>query len=169
MEEICTRSGGVSDNGTLGGRGTVRKCIDGRTVEEDTAECGTHPAVLRTFPMTEASEKGIRRGFSIGVKGCSRGVGGWEREEAEGPLELGRTRREVSNTGRVRDSENEGPTAGSFGSKVQTLRRRDGLSCKTELNALVLVWRGRRRGSSVHSASFPLFTHVVQGRLSSHF
>ena len=169
MEEICKRSGGVSDNGTLGGRGTVRKCIDGRTVEEDTAECGTHPAVLWTFPMTEASEKGIRRGSPIGVKGCSRGVRGWGREEAV-PLELGRRRREMSDAGRVRDSENEGPKAGSLGSKVQTLRRRDGLSCKTELSAtLVLVWRGRRRGSSVHSASFPVFTHVVQGRLPSHF
>jgi len=45
MEEICTRSGGMSDNGILRGRGIVRKLIDGRTVKEDAAEYGTHPVV----------------------------------------------------------------------------------------------------------------------------
>ena len=35
MEEICTRSGGTSDNGILRSRGTVRKWTDGRTAKEE--------------------------------------------------------------------------------------------------------------------------------------
>lgn len=34
--EICTRSGGMIDNGTRRGRGMVRKWSDGITVKEDT-------------------------------------------------------------------------------------------------------------------------------------
>ena len=59
-EESCMRSGGMSDNGIRRGRGIGGKWMDGRTVKEDTAGCGTRPAVLWTFRVTEASEEGSR-------------------------------------------------------------------------------------------------------------
>ena len=103
MQEICTCSGGMSDNGTRRGRGMVRKWMDGRIVKEDATERGMHSTVSWIFCTTETFDGGpsaislriqgeSSQGSCVaGVEGRSQGAGGVEKKEL-GSLELGRGR-----------------------------------------------------------------------------
>ena len=137
MEEICTRSGGMRDNGARRGRGTVTKWMDGRIVKEGTAGCGAHSAVLSTFRAAETLEEGSHRSWGVGVGGLSQGSRGGRSEEAS-PMELARLGREVSNDGDVRDSEDNNPIADSLGGNGRMLRGCSALSRETE-KALALL------------------------------
>lgn len=121
--EICTRSGGTSDNGTGRGQGILWKLMDGRTVKEDTVGCGKHFVVEWISCTTRMSDEGPNSISSCtgneGAKSPSEGTrgGGSRRRDS---LECNRMRWGVPNDGRVRDSETEDTVAGGLEGKIKS-------------------------------------------------
>ena len=100
--------------------------MDGRTVKEDTAGCGTHSVVAWMSCTAETSDEGSSN-VSLctrddGTKGRSYGARGGGGKEEAGSLEFDQVMRGVPKDGCVRDPENENPIAGGLEGEVQTLR-----------------------------------------------
>jgi len=138
--------------------------MDGRTVKGGTAGRGAHSVVPRVSHTTEPSDEkpstSPPRTWGEGIRSCSQGIKGGGGEESDS-LESDKVR--TCNDGLVGGSENENPVAAGLEGKVRPAGGRAALSRETE-RTMVLARRGGCRGSCVHPAPLPAFTHVAQGR-----
>ena len=153
--------------------------MDGRTVKEGTVGRGASFEIPRISCKTETSDgessasptPSIRDEDSHG--GCATGVEGRLHGAMDGGrVELDSLKLNWAGSGKsgkpIGGADNENPRVNVCEGRVRTLRDPDVPARETE-SVSDSEGRNRRSGSYLHSSSLSLLTHVVQGRLASHF